>query len=176
MRGSENPSLPIVTASPRTRKRVWVIIFPVTSPNSWYPAALALEALHKQVLPFLLRRLKEDVLHDLPPKIIQDYYCELSDLQKHLYDDFAKSMAGNSATESVQAKTEGNQQHIFQSLQYLRKLCNHPALVLKQDETAITTAFSHIDNSGTSNLSDIQHAPKLLALKYAFFISDVLLH
>jgi TATA-binding protein-associated factor len=43
--------------------------------------ALALEALHKQVLPFLLRRLKEDVLHDLPPKIIQDYYCELSDLQ-----------------------------------------------------------------------------------------------
>ena len=28
-------------------------------------AALALEALHKQVLPFLLRRLKEDVLHDL---------------------------------------------------------------------------------------------------------------
>lgn len=50
--------------------------------------ALALEALHKQVLPFLLRRLKEDVLHDLPPKIIQDYYCELSDLQasiKYLY-------------------------------------------------------------------------------------------
>lgn len=43
--------------------------------------ALALEALHKQVLPFLLRRLKEDVLNDLPPKIIQDYYCELSDIQ-----------------------------------------------------------------------------------------------
>ncbi|KAG2135970.1 hypothetical protein DEU56DRAFT_756383 [Suillus clintonianus] len=36
--------------------------------------ALALEALHKQVLPFLLRQLKEDVLNDLPPKIIQDYY------------------------------------------------------------------------------------------------------
>lgn len=33
--------------------------------------ALALEQLHKQVLPFLLRRVKEDVLHDLPPKIIQ---------------------------------------------------------------------------------------------------------
>ncbi|CAG8524478.1 17028_t:CDS:10, partial [Acaulospora colombiana] len=55
--------------------------------------ALALEALHKQVLPFLLRRLKEDVLNDLPPKIIQDYYCELSDLQKQLYEQFAKSQA-----------------------------------------------------------------------------------
>ena len=43
--------------------------------------ALAMEALRRQVLPFILRRLKEDVLHDLPPKIIQDYYCDLSPLQ-----------------------------------------------------------------------------------------------
>jgi len=47
--------------------------------------ALAMEALHRQVLPFLLRRLKEDVLQDLPPKIIQDYYCELSPLQVSLW-------------------------------------------------------------------------------------------
>lgn len=40
-----------------------------------------MEALHRQVLPFLLRRMKEDVLQDLPPKIIQDYYCNLSPLQ-----------------------------------------------------------------------------------------------
>ena len=40
-----------------------------------------MESLHKQVLPFLLRRMKEDVLQDLPPKIIQDYHCELSPLQ-----------------------------------------------------------------------------------------------
>lgn len=40
-----------------------------------------MESLHRQVLPFILRRLKEDVLQDLPPKIIQDYYCELSPLQ-----------------------------------------------------------------------------------------------
>jgi len=40
-----------------------------------------MEALHRQVLPFLLRRMKDDVLQDLPPKIIQDYYCNLSPLQ-----------------------------------------------------------------------------------------------
>lgn len=40
-----------------------------------------MDALHRQVLPFLLRRMKEDVLQDLPPKIIQDYYCTLSLLQ-----------------------------------------------------------------------------------------------
>ena len=43
-----------------------------------------MKALHRQVLPFLLRRLKEDALQDLPPKIIQDYYCELSPLQVSL--------------------------------------------------------------------------------------------
>ena len=33
--------------------------------------AQALEALHKQVLPFVLRRTKDQVLSDLPPKLMQ---------------------------------------------------------------------------------------------------------
>ena len=40
-----------------------------------------------QVLPFLLRRMKEDVLHDLPPKIIQDHYCTLTPLQVSGHSD-----------------------------------------------------------------------------------------
>ncbi|KAJ7261289.1 hypothetical protein B0H12DRAFT_1048120 [Mycena haematopus] len=127
-------------------------------------AALALEALHKQVLPFLLRRLKEDVLHDLPPKIIQDYYCELSEMQKYLYDNFSKSQALASAEEAVQSGGgDKQQQHIFQSLQYLRKLCNHPMFVLKDDE-AIKAALAKAAAS-SEGLHDIHNAPKLLALK-----------
>ncbi|TFY76749.1 hypothetical protein EWM64_g7263 [Hericium alpestre] len=131
-------------------------------------AALALEALHKQVLPFLLRRLKEDVLQDLPPKIIQDYFCELSDVQKQLYDDFSKSQARTSAVDAVTTSDSksGGQQHVFQSLQYLRKLCNHPALVLKDDSEAIKAAFEHAGlKPENTSLSDINHAPKLLALR-----------
>lgn len=127
-----------------------------------------MEALHKQVLPFLLRRLKEDVLHDLPPKIIQDYYCELSDLQKYMYDDFSKSDARNSAEDVVRSdgsSAKGNQQHVFQSLQYLRKLCNHPALVLKNDTQAIQETLKNAGLNQSGNLSEIYHAPKLLALK-----------
>eukprot|EP00168_Porphyra_purpurea_P017313 TRINITY_DN5938_c0_g1_i1.p1 TRINITY_DN5938_c0_g1~~TRINITY_DN5938_c0_g1_i1.p1 ORF type:complete len:304 (+),score=110.63 TRINITY_DN5938_c0_g1_i1:431-1342(+) len=53
---------------------------------------LAMEALHRQVLPFVLRRMKEDVLSELPPKIIQDYSCELTPLQVRLYEDFSRSV------------------------------------------------------------------------------------
>ncbi|KAH9063809.1 hypothetical protein EDB83DRAFT_2519959 [Lactarius deliciosus] len=128
-------------------------------------AALALEALHKQVLPFLLRRLKEDVLNDLPPKIIQDYFCELSEMQKHLYDDFSKSQARLTAEDAVRHAKSGEQQHIFQSLQYLRKLCNHPAMVLKTDEEVIGVLKRVGQKPDKANLFDINHAPKLLALR-----------
>jgi TATA-binding protein-associated factor len=129
--------------------------------------ALALEALHKQVLPFLLRRMKEDVLDDLPPKIIQDYTCELSPIQKQLYDQFSRSEAQGEVTEVVKsedAKQGGT--HVFQALQYLRKLVNHPALVINPDlpqHQAILKQFTPKD--GSSPLHDISNAPKLSALK-----------
>lgn len=126
--------------------------------------ALALEALHKQVLPFLLRRLKEDVLDDLPPKIIQDYYCELSPLQKQLYDDFSASQAKQLVAGEVSAGGSGKPQHVFQALQYLRKLVNHPSLVLKPDVPHHQAIMAKMEQSG-GNLRDIVNAPKLGALR-----------
>ncbi|PLW56210.1 hypothetical protein PCANC_02036 [Puccinia coronata f. sp. avenae] len=126
--------------------------------------ALALEALHKQVLPFLLRRLKEDVLDDLPPKIIQDYYCELSPIQKRLYEDFSNSRAKNDAEGLIKNSKpdQASSQHVFQALQYLKKLVNHPALVLRPDLPQHQPILSKL---GPKGLRDISHAPKLLALR-----------
>ncbi|KAG8534041.1 uncharacterized protein KY384_000884 [Bacidia gigantensis] len=125
--------------------------------------ALAIEGLHKQVLPFLLRRLKEEVLHDLPPKILQNYYCDLSDLQKSLFDDFAKkerkTIANEAGSDSKEAK-----QHIFQALQYMRKLCNSPALVIKPDHKQYPAIQKTLARQ-KSSLADVAHAPKLSALR-----------
>lgn len=100
-----------------------------TSAKEQEAATLALEALHKQVLPFLLRRLKEDVLNDLPPKIIQDYYCDLNDKQRKLYEAFTQQQK---KTVEGELQDQGNKEarkHIFQALLYMRRLCNHPAFV-----------------------------------------------
>lgn len=133
--------------------------------------ALALESLHKQVLPFMLRRLKEDVLSDLPPKIIQDYYCELSNLQKQLYKDFikkqkstiAKDIQSERGAEGGETDGEGKK-HVFQVLQYMRKLCNHPSLVLTPKHPQYNEVTTHLKKYNKS-LGDIENAPKLMALK-----------
>ncbi|XP_031555940.1 TATA-binding protein-associated factor 172-like [Actinia tenebrosa] len=132
--------------------------------------ALAMEALHRQVLPFILRRLKEDVLQDLPPKIIQDYYCELSPIQVQLYEDFAKSQTKKGLSDSLslvdggQDKAKKGSTHIFQALQYLRKVCNHPLLVLTPQHPEYEKITEQIRDSKTS-IRDIHHAAKLVALK-----------
>lgn len=125
--------------------------------------ALAIEALHKQVLPFLLRRLKEEVLDDLPPKILQNYYCDLSDLQRKLFEDFTKKEGKEIQSKAGSADRE-SKQHIFQALQYMKKLCNSPAMVIKPTHKQYDATQQFLRKNNTS-LEDIAHAPKLGALK-----------
>ncbi|KAI9618039.1 hypothetical protein KEM48_006979 [Puccinia striiformis f. sp. tritici PST-130] len=100
--------------------------------------ALALEALHKQMLD------------DLPPKIIQDYYCELSPIQKRLYEDFSNSQAKNEAEVLIKGSkpNKSSTQHVFQALQYLKKLVNHPALVLRPDLPQHQPIISKLGSKG----------------------------
>ena len=53
---------------------------------------------------------------------------------------------------------------ILQALQYLRKVCNHPGLVLTPNHPQYDTVSGKLRDQGTS-LHDINHAPKLTALK-----------
>lgn len=125
---------------------------------------LAMEALHRQVLPFLLRRVKEDVLKDLPPKITQDLLCELSPLQLRLYEDFSNKHLKDCLDKLDDTENLGTKTHIFQALRYLQNVCNHPKLVLRQsgDELSSVAAQLALNNS---TLDDIEHSAKLPALK-----------
>ena len=50
-----------------------------------------LEALRRKVSPFILRRMKKDVVAELPPVSEIVYHCHLSDIQRELYRSYAKS-------------------------------------------------------------------------------------
>ena len=137
--------------------------FSKSSSKEQEAGALAIEALHKQVLPFLLRRLKEEVLDDLPPKIIQNYYCDLSDLQRKLFEDFVRK-EHKEISEKAGSEDKGAKQHIFQALQYMRKLCNSPTLVVREGHKQYPAIQSVLGKQGSS-LRDVAHAPKLSALR-----------
>ncbi|CAI9108802.1 OLC1v1008493C4 [Oldenlandia corymbosa var. corymbosa] len=140
--------------------------------------ALAMEALHKQVMPFLLRRTKDEVLSDLPEKIIQDRYCDLSPLQLKLYEQFSGSHVKQEISSMVKVhdsdagevnRSTKPSSHVFQALQYLLKLCSHPLLVLpeKFPET-LSPTMSELFPGRTdysSELHNIHHSPKLVALQ-----------
>lgn len=141
---------------------------PKCSPKDQEAGILAMEALHRQILPFLLRRIKDDVLADLPPKITQDLLCELSPLQERLYEDFNKSnfkseiqdcLENFGTLENIHKKT-----HIFQALRYLQNVCNHPKLVLKETHPEYQKIQSELIEKKDS-LSNIEHSTKLLALR-----------
>ncbi|XP_055637226.1 TATA-binding protein-associated factor 172 [Toxorhynchites rutilus septentrionalis] len=141
---------------------------PKSSAKEQEAGALAMEALHRQVLPFLLRRVKEDVLTDLPPKITQDLLCELSPLQERLYEDFSRTHLNSDIRECLENIDGQNmvskKTHVFQALRYLQNVCNHPKLVLQPSHPEYQTIVSEFTRNGTS-LNDIEHSAKLPALK-----------
>ena len=59
-------------------------------------------------MPFLLRRTKEEVLLDLPEKIIQDRYCDLSPVQLKLYEQFSGSDAKKEISTIVDSNDGSN--------------------------------------------------------------------
>ena len=96
---------------------------------------LALDGLHRQVLPFMLRRTKQEVLEDLPPKIIQDILCPMTPLQQALYTAYEQQTGV--CAEGFPASEEAPSSKALSALTYLKKLANHPVLVLGQGDEDI---------------------------------------
>ena len=89
----------------------------------------ALRALARLVRPFILRRLKSDVLQELPDKIETLSQCGMTKDQKHMYLSFLKK-ARKSFEETVREDGPGQSRiRIFALLTRLRQICCDPELV-----------------------------------------------
>lgn len=91
-----------------------------------------LEYLRKKVSPFILRRMKVDVLDDLPPVSELVYHCQLSDVQQELYRSYAQS-ARDELVKLVQRDGFDRVQiHVLATLTRLKQICCHPAIFAKE--------------------------------------------
>lgn len=96
----------------------------------------ALEELRKKVACFMLRRTKEKVLKELPPKVEQVFECELEEAQNVLYQEILANVKSN-IFQTVEEKGFAKAHiHILAGLTKLRQVCNHPALLLKDPDFA----------------------------------------
>jgi SNF2 family DNA or RNA helicase len=88
-----------------------------------------LERLRIRVRPFLLRRLKQDVAKDLPPKTERILKAELSAHERKVYE--AVRTAGRSEVRKLMKEKglRGSQLQILEILLRLRQACCHPGLV-----------------------------------------------
>ena len=125
----------------------------------------AAERLHKTIMPFVLRRTKEKVLKDLPPKIIQDMIVDQSPLQELL---LGLSEAGHA--DSADGGWSESSSSSFSRFMHLRKLATHPALVFNaSDEGHIRAAQSALGVKTAVQiegaLQHVEQSPKLVGLR-----------
>ena len=62
----------------------------------------------------------------LPPKLVQVVCCNLTDIQKNMYQHLISS-------KDMQHVLDGKQVNCLSSIQMLMKFCNHPRLVAEED-------------------------------------------
>jgi len=133
-----------------------------------------LEELHRKVKPFIMRRDKMSVLSELPPKVIQDYYCEMTEKQELIYKEFEHMQAHTSGEDENEenndkkvAKAEEPTKKkggtlVFNMLNSLRRICNHPYLFLELPASEKIREKLRIK---PTDIKTFDHSGKLIALK-----------
>lgn len=91
-----------------------------------------LDNLRKKVSPFILRRMKEDVLDDLPPVSEVFYHCHLTETQRELYQACAASAKEELSKLVKKEGFEKIQIHVLATLTRLKQICCHPAIFAKE--------------------------------------------
>jgi len=117
-----------------------------------------LKILHQQILPFILRREKEEVLKELPPKIVSVIKVPMSTLQAKISRTFCSSESSRASLDKLEkalqaclSDPKGSETYlgtdVLKSLLFLRLVCTHPSLVAEAGSTTCE-AWDKIGSSG----------------------------
>lgn len=105
-----------------------------------------LDKIKRKTNPFILRRRKQDVASDLPPRLEQTVWLEMHPGQKSAYDQL---LTGFKSGLLKKVESEGMGKHrleVLEAILRLRQVCCHPLLVshLAADEIASSAKFDFL--------------------------------
>jgi len=100
---------------------------PITKDNSKEKAS----RLKMQIAPFIMRRLKTNVLHELPPKTETTLMAEMLPEQQKLYAAHLSKAKGELKELLSAGPLKGGRLQILAQLTRLRQLCCHPSLCVE---------------------------------------------
>ena len=109
----------------------------------------ALDKIHTMIRPFIMRRLKQDVLNDLPDKIEEVVYSRFEPKQEKLYRATEKNIVMNLKKKSKQEVNESKIQ-ILAELTKLRQICCDPQLYYgdyQEGSAKLNTCIELIENA-----------------------------
>ncbi|MCH9633603.1 MAG: RNA polymerase-associated protein RapA [Chlamydiae bacterium] len=92
-----------------------------------------LTQLKQKASPFILRRMKVDVLDDLPPVSQIVYHCQLTPSQNKLYTNYINTAREELSTLVQKEGFEKVQIHVLATLTRLKQICCHPAIFAKEN-------------------------------------------
>lgn len=107
---------------------IFHVIFPELFQGLKEYSHLSRKTIARRVRPFLLRRMKEDVLSELPEKIESTETAELLPDQKRLYAAYLAKLRHDTLKHLNKDTLRKNKIRILAGLTRLRQICCHPAL------------------------------------------------
>ena len=111
----------------------------------------AIEELRKKIYPFILRRIKKDVLKDLPDKIEKTLYVDMNPEQRSYYEE-RRMYYYNMVHENIRSKGIGKSHiYILQALNELRQLTScpeskNPHVVSSKKEVVVENVLDAVQN------------------------------
>lgn len=88
----------------------------------------AAERLQTLIQPFVLRRTKKEVAHELPEKTEVVLYCEMGTDQRKLYDSYEREFR-EYISSNQEEEIQKNGMHVLRGITKLRQICNSPLLI-----------------------------------------------
>ncbi len=91
----------------------------------------ALTDLHQHIEPFILRRMKKDVLTELPDKYETKMLTDMSEGQKLVYLSYLENIRSELHSEIEENGVEKSRMKILAALTRLRQICCHPSTFIE---------------------------------------------